>query len=161
MTVLDKPFKPDPSMKTIYTLYLVMAVVILLLSWMVPVSILVPVTVPFFYIPVLVLLVSIMYWIPLYCTSVTYTLTPTHISVERGVWWRKTSHVPYNRVTNVDVSQGPLSRRYSVATVAIQTAGYHAPSKQTGFGVSAEAEIAYIRNYGGSERRHHEYGAKD
>jgi membrane protein YdbS with pleckstrin-like domain len=144
MMPLDKPFKPDPCMKTLFTIYLVLTVAVSFLSWMVPISIAVPALATFFYIPVLLLLGFILYWIPRYYTSVTYNLTSTHIIVERGVWWRRTSHVPYIRVTNVDVSQGPFSRHYGVAKVAIQTAGYHVASRQTGFG--SEAEIGYIRN---------------
>jgi len=134
-------------MKSLYTVYLALVVVILFLSWMVPVSVLVPETAPFFYIPLILVVVFVLYWIPRYYNSVTYTITSTHIMVERGVWWRRNSYVPYNRVTNIDLSQGPLSRRYGVATLAVQTAGFSGPSQGTAFGRSAEAEIRYIRNH--------------
>jgi|GEM_PF-3595233 hypothetical protein len=46
---------------------------------------------------------------------------------------QKTGIVPYNRVTNIDITQGPISRILGIATLKIQTAGYS--------GQQARAEI--------------------
>jgi hypothetical protein len=32
--------------------------------------------------------------------------------------------VPYNRITNIDIRQGPVMRRLEISTISIQTAGY-------------------------------------
>ena len=37
---------------------------------------------------------------------------------------QKTGIVPYNRITNIDTTQGPISRLLGIATLKIQTAGY-------------------------------------
>lgn len=47
--------------------------------------------------------------------------------------------MPYNRITNVDVDQGPISRMLGIASIKVQTAGYSAPSR--GFGGLAEIRI--------------------
>jgi uncharacterized membrane protein YdbT with pleckstrin-like domain len=37
--------------------------------------------------------------------------------------------VPYDRITNVDIAQGPISRRLGIAALKIQTAGYSGERK--------------------------------
>lgn len=66
------------------------------------------------------------YWIPRYCTSMRYGLTGSEITWRRGVWFRTTGIVPYNRITNIDIVQGPVSRAFGIASLKIQTAGYSA-----------------------------------
>ena len=46
------------------------------------------------------------------------------INWKRGVWFRTTGIVPYNRITNLDVRQGPLMRALGISNLAMQTAGY-------------------------------------
>ena len=43
--------------------------------------------------------------------------------VERGVWWRSLTFVPRARVQHTDVDQGPLARRFGLATLKVFTAG--------------------------------------
>jgi len=43
--------------------------------------------------------------------------------VERGVWWRSQTFVPRARVQHTDVDQGPLARRFGLATLRVFTAG--------------------------------------
>jgi uncharacterized protein len=45
------------------------------------------------------------------------------IVIERGVWWRSRTALPRIRVQHSDVSQGPLQRRYGIATLKFYTAG--------------------------------------
>ena len=43
---------------------------------------------------------------------------------KRGVIFRRTGIVPYNRITNIDIRQGPVMRALDISTLSIQTAGY-------------------------------------
>jgi membrane protein YdbS with pleckstrin-like domain len=43
---------------------------------------------------------------------------------KRGVLFRKTGIVPYNRITNIDIRQGPVMRALDISMLSIQTAGY-------------------------------------
>jgi membrane protein YdbS with pleckstrin-like domain len=43
------------------------------------------------------------------------------IVIVKGVWWRNKSFVPYNRITNVNIYQGPISRRFRLGKLSIQT----------------------------------------
>jgi uncharacterized protein len=43
--------------------------------------------------------------------------------VDRGVWWRSETFVPRARVQHTDVQQGPIARRYGIASLKVFTAG--------------------------------------
>lgn len=45
------------------------------------------------------------------------------ITIRRGIFWRSHIALPRIRVQHSDVSQGPLQRRYGVATLKLYTAG--------------------------------------
>jgi membrane protein YdbS with pleckstrin-like domain len=45
------------------------------------------------------------------------------ITIQRGILWRSKIALPRIRVQHTDVSQGPLQRRYGVATLKLYTAG--------------------------------------
>jgi membrane protein YdbS with pleckstrin-like domain len=53
-----------------------------------------------------------------------YVLREDEMNWRRGVWFRKTGIVPYNRITNLDLRQGPVMRWLGISTLSIQTAGY-------------------------------------
>jgi len=128
--LLGKDIRPDPRLRGYY--YAVMALVVVLgvLSWLVPVLMTIPVTYAIAALVLLVLLVSFWsFWIPLYYTTVVYRLTDDEISWARGVWFRRTGIVPYARITNVDIVQGPVMRRFSISSLKIQTAGYSAQAQ--------------------------------
>jgi len=71
-----------------------------------------------------VLTVLFFVWVKLYYDSMWYELRDDEMSWKRGVWFRKTGIVPYNRITNLDVRQGPVMRALRISTLSIQTAGY-------------------------------------
>lgn len=95
--------------------------------------------------PVIISLIVALYWIPRLHSSIKYMLEKDEIVVERGVWWKTKSVVPYNRVTNVNIYQGPLSRHYGIGRLAIQTAGFSGVNSSGH--KTAEADIIGIRNF--------------
>jgi len=70
------------------------------------------------------LLIFILIWARLYYKTVVYHLNETEMTWKRGVWFRKTGIVPYNRITNIDIVQGPLMRAFGISHLKIQTAGF-------------------------------------
>ena len=53
----------------------------------------------------------------------SYRLAPDGVQIRTGVYWRQVIHVARSRIQHTDVSQGPLERRYGLATLTIHTAG--------------------------------------
>lgn len=133
----DREFKPAPQFKTLYHVYLVLALVFSVFIWYFPVAVFAPVVVTFYITIVLAIIllpivILVLYWIPKYYETMLYHFSDTEIEWRRGVWFKKTSIVPYNRVTNIDVEQGPISRMLRIASLKVQTAGYSAPSGTAG-----------------------------
>jgi membrane protein YdbS with pleckstrin-like domain len=47
------------------------------------------------------------------------------VVLRSGVWWRSQVWVPLARLQHIDVNQGPLDRKWGMATLALHTAGTH------------------------------------
>lgn len=145
MNVKFDQFTPAPQFKTLYFAYLLLSVIFFILPWYLPVAIFAPLIVTFiFTLIVLSIVILVLYWIPRYYPTIHYHFTDTEIEWRRGVWFKKTGIVPYNRITNIDVEQGPLSRMLKIASLKIQTAGYSAPS---GAGGTSEIRIEGVEPY--------------
>lgn len=147
-------FRPKESMKSIYLIYFFVILLVGFLSWITPIAIYVLLFEPEYnlilsllLLPLLLSSVFVVYWIQRYYWTVKYLLGDREIVVTRGVWFRSKKIVPYNRITNVEIHQGPISRRFGVGTVSIQTAGYSRPSSS--MGRSAEAEIEFVEDFEG------------
>lgn len=62
-------------------------------------------------------------WPPIEYRYASYRVDSAGLEIRRGVYWRSVITVPRSRVQHTDVSQGPLERRYGLATLAVHTAG--------------------------------------
>jgi uncharacterized protein len=69
-----------------------------------------------------------------------FTLTSTHVSYlsakacgyyqaefdiyfKQGLWWKKQTALNFSRIQHIDISHGPLERRFKMATIKFFTAG--------------------------------------
>jgi membrane protein YdbS with pleckstrin-like domain len=128
---IGEEFKPAPQLKTLYYIYVMLGILFGVLTWYIPVLLAIsrvsdnaPFIVTLVSIPLLVILIFIAYWIPKYYETMQYQLTGNEIVRRRGVWFKQTGIVPYSRITNIDTTQGPISRMLGIAALKIQTAGY-------------------------------------
>ena len=71
-----------------------------------------------------------------------WLLTDDMLEIHKGVWWRKVVTVPRNRVQHTDVTQGPIQRRYGIATLVLHTAGTQDSTVSLEGLARAEAEAA-------------------
>jgi len=62
-------------------------------------------------------------WIPAFQRSLAYVIDDEGVHMRMGVFWKRRATVPYRKITNVDITEGPLQRRYGIASVNVQTAG--------------------------------------
>jgi len=124
---IGEEFKPAPQLKKVYYIYWVLIPFGILIycipyipdlffaSFRIKIGVLIAILAP---------LIFIAYWIPKYYDTIVYKLTEDKIMWRRGVWFKNTGIVPYNRITNIDIIQGPISRKFGIGTLKIQTAGY-------------------------------------
>jgi membrane protein YdbS with pleckstrin-like domain len=140
---IGSEFKPAPQFKRLYNYYAILAFLVGFLWWYILLILLVPnvYLVSLFVIALLLYLFTALIWIPKYYESIFYRLTENEIVWRRGVWFKTTGIVPYNRITNIDITQGPISRNLGIAALKIQTAGYSV-QRQT-----AEIKLEGIENH--------------
>ncbi|MFC1509176.1 PH domain-containing protein [Candidatus Omnitrophota bacterium] len=71
------------------------------------------------------LLLMLLYalWIPAFYKTLEYRIDSEAVKASKGVFWKKHTSVPYAKITNVDITEGPLQRMYGIGTVHVQTAG--------------------------------------
>ena len=124
---LNTPFKPSPALVTWFRVDFLLVILGLFVLFYLPIAFFNDVPSwahPGFLGVVLVLAVSFFAWTGMYYASMWYELREDEMSWKRGVWFRRTGIVPYNRITNLDLVQGPVMRALGISTLSIQTAGY-------------------------------------
>jgi len=124
---LNKRFKPSTAMMTWYRVGIALIFGVILLFCYVPFVALgeMPTTFSFVILGfIAVIFILLWIWVGMYYDSMSYELREDEINWKRGVWFRTTGIVPYNRIVNLDLRQGPLMRFLGISTLAIQTAGY-------------------------------------
>ncbi|RLI96164.1 MAG: PH domain-containing protein [Candidatus Aenigmatarchaeota archaeon] len=140
--VSGKEFSPLPSLKSVYYVQIAVILFFALFTWYLPVVFfehsIASVILSVFVWPTVIVAAI---WVPKYYRTMKYRLGKDEIEWARGVWFRNTGIVPYNRITNVDISQGPLSRMFGLFSLKIQTAGYSANASSP-----AEIKIEGIDN---------------
>lgn len=62
-------------------------------------------------------------WPPIAYRHTSYRVDEQGIEIRKGVYWRIVVNVPKSRVQHIDVSQGPVERKYGLGTLVIYTAG--------------------------------------
>jgi uncharacterized protein len=52
-----------------------------------------------------------------------YAMTDDELHIQSGIWTRARTVVPFGRVQHIDVSQGPVERRFGLGRLVLHTAG--------------------------------------
>lgn len=144
---IGQEFRPALQLKKLYYSYLILAALIFILILYLPVLVFADLIVIFFvtlffFVPVIIVVILVAWWIGKYYNTILYKLTENEMVWRRGVWFKTTGIVPYNRITNIDIEQGPLSRKFGIASLKIQTAGYSVSTR-----ASAEIKIEGIEEF--------------
>ena len=83
------------------------------------------------------LLFSLWYW-PEYLRRLSARLTTQAVEIEKGVFFRKESTIPLNRITDVRLHDGPIMRWYGLRGLRVETAG------QAGQSAGSEGDLVGI-----------------
>lgn len=127
---LFRPFKPDNSLVSMF--HVIVAIVeIFFIAIFLLASYLSGVWEIFAVMAILLLFVLAFYffWVGKYYQTIFFELKDDEVTWRRGVWFRMTGIVPYDRITNIDIYQGPLMRHFGFSSIKIQTAGYSGQAK--------------------------------
>lgn len=117
-------YRLDPQLPRIWALTALIPVMPIGIAGIVTVSILGL----YWLVPAVVVLALLVPWLVRgygrrYVATFRCVLGAPGLYVERGVWWRSLTFVPRARVQHTDVDQGPLARRFGLATLKVFTAG--------------------------------------
>lgn len=74
-----------------------------------------------------------------------YGVRADDLIVERGVWFRRTTSIPLDRIQHVDTRQGPLERVFGLSRVVVYTAA----------GLSADGSIPGLDEHAAAALRDH------
>ncbi len=85
------------------------------------------------------------WYAPAFVRGFSYDLTEKFIVIRRGVITKQKTTIPFSRVQDVSVLQGPFDRRFGIYTVKIETAGSSAASGGQG-GVQPEGLLVGIKD---------------
>lgn len=70
------------------------------------------------------LLYGLIHWYTIHWfKAYRYSLTGAGLKIHKGVIWQQQNMVPRNRVQHVDITTGPLERRYDLGKLVVHTAG--------------------------------------
>ena len=114
----------------LYYLYLLLTLLLGVLSWAIPVSILIYQTDPSFLslflglavVPLILLILLTAIWVPFYYRSLVYRVEDNMVYARRGVIWTRESRVPISKVNDVVLTQGPFQRMFGLANLGFHTA---------------------------------------
>jgi uncharacterized protein len=48
--------------------------------------------------------------------------TADALQIHRGIAWRQSTAIPYHRIQQIDIEQGPLQRRFNLVSLRLRTA---------------------------------------
>jgi len=134
-------FKPEEQLKTLWYITWLIIFVLGLLLWL----ILIFLVNPFIFIICLgvwfLIMIPVLFWIPKAYQMLEYYIEEDSVKMKEGVFWKKHTTVPYLKITNVDVTQGPIQRALGIGVIHVQTAG--AGGQQ---GQKAELKINGVKN---------------
>ncbi|NMC06540.1 MAG: PH domain-containing protein [Candidatus Lokiarchaeota archaeon] len=71
-------------------------------------------------------------YVPAFVRTFSYDLSDKFIVIRRGVITKQKTTIPFSRIQNVSVIQGPFDRKFGIYTVKIETAGFSAASGSQG-----------------------------
>jgi membrane protein YdbS with pleckstrin-like domain len=60
--------------------------------------------------------------------TTSWQVKDSGIEIQRGIWWKHQIFIPRDRIQHTDIKQGPMMRRFGIATLVINTGGTHEPS---------------------------------
>jgi membrane protein YdbS with pleckstrin-like domain len=139
---------PHRNLRSLYRIYLLITIWVGVLPWLLPLAFVSPPE-PMFLLSgsLLLLVVFIIWWIGAYCHTIRYCFTPSEITWEQGVWFHQTGSIPYNRITNVEIIQGPVSRRFGISLLKIQMASATGSASSPGLKIHGMADAMMLKEY--------------
>lgn len=89
----------------------------------------------------LVLSLWILWLIPRQVRAMRYALSDDEFCIRRGVMFRSLTLIPYGRIQYVEVSEGPIARKFGIAEIQLHTASASTDATLNGVPVEEAARL--------------------
>lgn len=133
--------KPEKEQRIMWFIDWAITFVIGLTVWIVLLLLVDTVTFSLCLVGWLILASLFLLWIPAFYKSLEYVIDSDSVKMNKGVFWKKRVTVPFTKITNLDVTQGPVQRAFDIGTIHVQTAGAGGPE-----GARAELKLLGVRD---------------
>ena len=133
--------KPEKEQRIMWFIDWAITFVIGLTVWIVLLLLVDTVTFSLCIVGWLILASLFLLWIPAFYKSLEYVIDSDSVKMNKGVFWKKRVTVPFTKITNLDVTQGPVQRAFDIGTIHVQTAGAGGPE-----GARAELKLLGVRD---------------
>jgi len=134
-------FKPEEQLKTLWYITWLIVFALGLVLWVVLIFLVNPIIFIICLGVWFVIMIPVLFWIPKAYQVLEYSIEEDSVKMKEGVFWKKNVTVPYLKITNVDITHGPIQRALGIGVIHVQTAG--AGGQQ---GQKAELKINGIKN---------------
>ncbi len=109
-------FKPLPELKTLWYLIDIICFILLLLPIVLMFIMQVELVLSAICLVAwLLLFFSILIYIPAFYNTLEYGIDNDAVRLKKGVFWRRKTSVPYGKITNIDITQGPVERLFKIS----------------------------------------------
>ncbi|MDP8228645.1 MAG: PH domain-containing protein [Candidatus Electryoneaceae bacterium] len=71
----------------------------------------------------LIIAIGLQIYLKAYWRRFHFAYDDRELRIKKGVVWRKQVLIPFSRITNINIIQGPWQRKRKMATLSIETAG--------------------------------------
>ena len=134
-------FKPEEQLKTLWYITWLVIFALGLVLWVVLIFLVDPLIFVICLGIWFIIMIPVLFWIPRAYQALEYSIEEDSVKMKEGVFWKKHVTVPYLKITNVDVTQGPIQRALGIGVIHVQTAG--AGGQQ---GQKSELKINGVKN---------------
>jgi len=118
----DKIIKPEENIKTLWLIQWSIVLVAIIVIFLI-MSFFFKFFAFFGVMFVICLGIFVFCWLPVQYNAISYIIKDDCIEARSGVVFKRVTSVPYQKITNIDITQDPLERMFSIGTVHVQTAG--------------------------------------
>ena len=103
----SKELKPAPQMRTMLRRINLVVFLIFLIPIIVTIFTVSEVSIPLLFLWLALLIIIDAYLVAM-CRNLSYSLDGDAVLLNKGVFWKRRTTVPYNMITNIDITQGPV-----------------------------------------------------
>ena len=115
--------KPDPVIKNVWYVAVAIFSFLILVMFVLPSALVSGIVFLIFFVFLVFCAILTVIWIQYFFETLKYEVDFESVKSQKGVFWKKSTTIPFRQITNVDITQGPIEGFFDISQVHVQTAG--------------------------------------